>query len=232
MNYRLPGSTGLMLLTALAGTVAAAENDGRYEMWEEPSHQLVFVAGPARILDVRIAPGVTSDFHKHRFATLYVIIQDALVANQFWEDEWTASGPRDFRLPGATVDNANYVEKPYYHRVRNEDQHAFHVVAVINERPAAPAADAAADEGRVDNGWFREHRVDVAPGGQSEKLKFTNNVVVVQYATGSSHVLENRVAHGFKSAPAAFSWHPAGSQFSIVNTSETDMEFVLVEVKE
>lgn len=201
-------------------------------MWEEPSHQLVFVDGPARVLDVRIVPGVTSDFHKHRFATVYVIIQDALVANQFWEDVWTASGPRDMRAPGATVDNANYVAKPYYHRVRNEDQHTFHVVAVINERPATASAVTAADDGTIDNGWFREHRVRVAPGGESEKQKFSNDVVMVQYAAGSSHVLENGVAHGYKGAPGAFSWHPSGTEFSIVNDGDADMEFVLIEVKD
>ena len=213
-------------------TIARAEEAARFEMWEEPSHQLVFVDGPARVLDVRIAPGLTSDFHKHRFATLYVIIQDALVANQFWEDKWSASGPRDFRDAGATVDNANYVAKPYYHRVRNEDDQTFHVVAVINERSATASNVMATEDGTVDNGWFKEHRVRVAPGDNSESLKYANDVVIVQYATGSSHILENGIAHSYKGAPAAFSWHPAGAKFSIANSGDTEMEFVLIEVKE
>jgi hypothetical protein len=65
----------------------------------------------------------------------------------------------------------------------------------------------------------------------SETLTFSNDVVVVQYAAGSSHILENGVAHGFKGAPAAFSWHPAGSEFRIANRSGEEMEFVLIEVK-
>ena len=225
-------SAAAVLALCLAAAPSVAEEDGRYEMWEEPSHQLVFVEGPARVLDVRIVPGVTSDYHKHRFATLYVIIQDALVANQFWEQEWSASGPRDFREPGATVDNANYVDKPYYHRVRNEDEHTFHVVAVINERSAARLPEPA-DTGRVtiDNRWFREHRVRVAPGDSSDALDFPNDVVTVQFSGGSSHIVENGVVHGFKGAPGAFSWHPAGSRFSIANRSDTEMEFVLIEVK-
>lgn len=229
-----PLASACTILIALCGvaSIDMAAEDGRFEMWEEPSHQLVFVEGPARVLDVRIVPGVTSDFHKHRFATLYVIIQDALVANQFWEDEWSPSGPRDYRVPGATVDNANYVENPYYHRVRNEDEHTFHVVAVINERPAPRLAEARESAAAtIDNRWFREHRVQVPPGATSATLDYTNDVVVVQYTAGSSHIMENGTAHGFKGAPGAFSWHPTGSAFNIANRSETEMEFVLVEIK-
>jgi len=215
-----------------SAAIAAADEAARFEMWEEPSHQLVFVDGPARVLDVRIAPGVTSDFHKHRFATIYVVIQDALVANQFWEDEWSASGPRDFRDSGVTVDNANYVENPYYHRVRNEDQKTFHVLAVINERSATSSTTETTADAAIDNRWFREHRTRVASNDVSETLKFSNDAVVVQYAAGSSHILESGIAHSFKGAPAAFSWHPSGAEFSIANSSETEMEFVVVEVKD
>ncbi len=237
MTCRSTGKACIVLTALLlAGSNGWAEEDQRLEMWEEPSHQLVFLEGPARVLDVRIVPGVTSDYHKHRFATVYVIIQDALVANQNWDKEWTASGPRDYRAPGATADmSSSYVEKPSYHRVRNEDERAFHVLAVINERSQAALTAVSSTAGNsaiVENPWFREHRIRVAPGKNSEVLSFGNDVVVVQYAAGSSHVIENGIAHGFKGAPAAFSWHPAGTGFSIANRSDLEMEFVLVEVKE
>jgi len=225
----------LLLISATVSicsvSIAGAEEDKRFEMWEEPSHQLVFVDGPARVLDVRIAPGVMSDFHKHRFATAYVIIQDALVANQYWEDEWSASGPRELRDAGVTVDNANYVAKPYYHRVRNEDKKTFHVVAVINERSVESHPNGINDA-KIDNAWFREHRVSVAAGENSENLKFDNDIVVVQFDSGPSHIIENGVAHSFKGAPAAFSWHPDGSAFRIANTATKGLEFVLIEVKD
>ena len=216
-------------------TVARADEKDGLEMWEEPSHQQVFVDGPVRVLDVRIVPGVTSEFHKHRYATTYVIIQDALVAQQYWDGEWSASGPRDYRDPGATMDRSDYVEDPSYHRVRIEDQRAFHVVAVINERSVANAADASnrvGNDNAIDNGWFREHRVGLAPGTNSDALSFANDVVLVQPGAGSSHVIEDGLAHSFKGSPAAFSWHPAGSEFRIANGGENDMELVLLEVND
>ena len=184
----------LLAASLSSASIGWADEAARFEMWEEPSHQLVFVDGPARVLDVRIVPGVTSDFHKHRFATTYVIIQDALVANQFWDGEWSASGPRDYRDPGATVDNSGYVEKPYYHRVRNEDQRTLHLVAVINERSAtdlSTANNSAGVDGAIDNEWFREHRIQVARGSNSDTLKFANDIALIQPGAGSSHVMEN-----------------------------------------
>lgn len=237
-SSRSPSQHTLFIALAagfLLAPTPRAEEATRLEMWEEPSHQLVFVDGPARVLDVRIVPGVTSEFHKHRFATTYVIIQDALVAQQYWDGEWSASGPRDYRDPGATMDRSDYVENPSYHRVRNEDQKSFHVLAVLNERlvkKAADASDRVESNKAIDNGWFREHRVGLAPGANSDTLEFANDVVLVQPIVGSSHVIENGIAHSFKGSPAAFSWHPAGSEFRIANRSENDMEFVLLEVKD
>ncbi len=48
-----------MLIVGFAGCQPAARADeaDRLEMWEEPSHQLVYVDGPARVLDIRIAQG-------------------------------------------------------------------------------------------------------------------------------------------------------------------------------
>ena len=232
-HNQFPGNAFILLAASLSSApMACADEAARFEMWEEPSHQLVFVEGPARVLDVRIVPGVTSEFHKHRFATTYVVIQDALVANQFWEDEWSASGPRDYREPGATVDNSGYVDKPYYHRVRNEDERTFHVVAVINERSATELPAATNDDGAIDNAWFTEHRIRVARGANSDSLKFANDVALIQPDAGSSHIIEDNVAHSFKGSPAAFSWHQAGSEFKIANRGEEDLEFILFEVKE
>jgi len=228
----LRNSIILFAASLSSATIAWADEATRFEMWEEPSHQQVFVDGPARILDIRIVPGLTSEFHKHRFATAYVVIQDALVAGQLWDEEWSASGPRDFRRTGATVDQSGYVEKPFYHRVRNEDEKTFHLVAVINERSLSAAAPADnADDAFIDNAWFREHRVQVGRGSSSDALSFANDVALIQPAAGSSYVLENGIAHSFKAAPAAFSWHRAGSEFQIANSGEEDLEFVLIEVK-
>jgi hypothetical protein len=136
---------------------------------------------------------------------------------------------------GVTVDHANYVDKPNYHRVRNDDQKTFHVVAVINERSLAGESgtvDSSQANAIIDNAWFREHRFKIAPAANSEKLTFENDSVLVQFDEGPSHIVENGVMHSFKTAPAAFSWHPKGTEFRIGNSSQQTLELVLIEVKE
>jgi hypothetical protein len=68
----LRNSITFLAASLSSATIAWADETTRFEMWEEPSHQQVFVDGPARILDIRIVPGLMSEFHKHRFATAYV----------------------------------------------------------------------------------------------------------------------------------------------------------------
>jgi hypothetical protein len=87
------------------------------------------------------------------------------------------------------------------------------------------------NDGAIDNGWFREHRVELASGEDGDTLKFANDVVLIQPVAGSTHVIENGIAHSFKGAPGAFSWHPAGSEFRIANRSGQRLELVLIEVK-
>ena len=53
----------------------------------------------------------------------------------------------------------------------------------------------------------------------------------MQPEAGSSHVVENGLAHSFKGAPGGYSWHPAGSEFSVVNAGRAEMQLVLLEVK-
>jgi hypothetical protein len=215
--------------------LACAELPLRLEMWEEPSHQLVFAEGPVRVLSIRIAPAQTSDFHVHRYATAYIVIQDARMASQVWDEGWSDSGARSLRHPGATIDRSDYVDNDFYHRVRNDDEQAFHMVAVVNEEmetndPLGPPKKAAISP--IDNRWFKESRVSLAANSRSDILNFNHAVVLVQFSDGASHILENGVEHSFKNTPGAFSWHPAGSEFQIGNRSNKTLELVLIEAKD
>jgi hypothetical protein len=48
---------------------------------------------------------------------------------------------------------------------------------------------------------------------------------------GASHVISAGHANGYKSQGGAFSYHPAGTQFSILNGASEPRPFVLIEVK-
>lgn len=213
--------------------VRPAFADAPKEMWEEPSHQLVFEKGTTRILDIRVVPGVVSEYHSHRFATAYVIVQDARVNSQRTGGDWVDLSSRDRRPAGAINDRADYLTKPYVHRVDNIDDRTLHLVAVVNS--AALTSDEPIEltpEGdRLDNPYFAEHRYSVAANGRSEQLRFDNETLVVQAHAGPSHILEDGVSHSSGTAPGAWSWHAPGTAYRIVNNSDDAREFVVLEIK-
>lgn len=221
---------GLLLLSQ-----SSAADDGRLEMWEEPSHQLVFEEQNTRILDIRIVPGVTSEFHKHRFATLYIVIQDAMLQGQEFGQEWNVRVDRPYRSPGALMDRADYVAKNSYHRVRNNDNKTFHLLSIVNSAafPGDVEPGSADDSsGYLDNTWFAEHRIILEPGATSEEQRFVNDVVLTQRGKGLAHALENGVVHSVRNMPGAWSLHAAGSRLQVVNDSQDSQEFILIEVKD
>ena len=225
-----------ILVLALGLLLAGPANSdviGKREMWQEPSHQLVFERGNMRILDVRIVPGVTSEYHSHHFATVYFVVRDALLQNQDYGDDWGAQAERQLRPPGSLMDRADYVDTNTYHRVKNYDAHAFHLLSVVNSATPELAGpdETAGDSDFLNNPWFTEHRISLAPGATSQMLSFGNDVVLTQSRDGLAHVIEEGVVHSPRSMPGAWSIHDAGSQFQIVNSSTEAQEFTLIEVR-
>jgi len=219
----------LVCLLVLCGVASSAD----LEMWEEPSHQLVFNNDGTRVLDIRIVPGVLSEYHSHRYATVYVIVQDAKVKGQRAGGDWVDLSQRDRRPAGAMMDRPDYFAKPYVHRVENVDDRALHLLAVLNERDVGDTSDVAPAEpgDLIDNAWFAEHRLALEAGETSDLLQFPNEVVLVQFDDGAGHVIEEGVAHSPGTAPGAFSWHAADTAFQVSNDSSFSREYVIVEVK-
>ena len=208
-----------------------AADEKRLEMWEEPSHQLVFEQGNTRILDIRIVPDVTSEYHVHRYATVYIVIQDAQLQAQEYGDDKSARIDRAYRSPGSVMDRADYVSRNSYHRVMNYDDKTFHLVSIVNS--ATPAENTEPDPAgeSLNNKWFTEHRINVDSGASSENLQFDNDIVLIQSHKGLAHIVENGVTHSIRSMPGAWSLHAAGSSFQIVNDSSEAREFILIEVR-
>ena len=227
------------VLAALTGLLLAAQSwsadEPLREMWQEPSHHLVFERGDIRIIDIRIVPGVTAEFHSHHFATVYVRIQDALMLNQDFGQAWGDRVERPYGAAGTLMNRADYVDQNTYHRVRNVDDRTFHLLSIVNS--ANPGVDSenipgAEREDLLNNAWFAEHRVSLAPGETSAVLSFENDSVLVQFdSDGATYVLEQGVAHSPKNAAGAWSWLGAGSRFQIANGSDQRRELLLVEVR-
>jgi quercetin dioxygenase-like cupin family protein len=92
---------------------------------DERFHRWLFENQYVRVYDVRIPPGVTTDFHDHAFDTVFVQISGGLTAAQTPGQEWEA----ETAVPGSVEFRAD-VKHPRRHRVRNDGTAEYHVIAV------------------------------------------------------------------------------------------------------
>jgi len=203
--------------------------DRRIDMWEEPRHQLVFSKNQLKVMDVRIAPGDTSQFHQHRFATIYLVINDALMWGQVYGKEWKSS--RTSRRDRYTISDRSmaYFENHTYHRVCNPDTSTMHLIAFLNTKE--PTDEVYVKHEGVNNRWFRETRLKLDVDEKSKVLEFPYPTVLVQCGAGESAVLQEEVVHSIKTEGGAFSWHEADVPFAVVNKGAGLQEFVLIEIK-
>jgi len=222
---------------------AAATNDGKssetaVDMWQEPRHQLVFQTENVRLAAVNIPPGDTSLWHKHEYATAYIVIQDAELGNRVDSTPVVKPSPRTMRKPGTVSDRADYVNKPFAHLVKNYDDRAFKLLGVVNMNSGhSDLVSPGKGEAPLDNDWFREHHLLLPAGETSKKLNYQNDAVVVQADHGKSNLLlavdtNENIPSGHKSQPGAWSWHLAGQDFKLKNKSQGQLHFVIIELKQ
>jgi quercetin dioxygenase-like cupin family protein len=93
---------------------------------DERFHHWLFENQYVRVYDVRIPPGVTTDFHDHAFDSVFVRISGGLTAAQTPGQAW---GKAETYVPGSVEFSAD-AKQPLRHRVRNDGTAEYHVIAV------------------------------------------------------------------------------------------------------
>lgn len=92
----------------------------------EPYHCWLFENQYVRVYDVRIPPGVTTEFHTHAYDSVFIQVSGGLTAAQTQGKAW---GKAEKDVSGAIEFSADS-KKTRVHRVRNEGAAEYHVVAV------------------------------------------------------------------------------------------------------
>jgi quercetin dioxygenase-like cupin family protein len=93
---------------------------------DEPHHHLVYENQYLRMLEVRLAPRETTEFHTHSHDNLAVRLSEAMFTRQDQGQGWV---PIAKVVPGE-VSLTKGAESPYTHRVRNAGPTPFRVIDV------------------------------------------------------------------------------------------------------
>ena len=110
----------IILLTALL--LCSVISNAQVQVRNEPKHVPVLQNKYFRLLDVRLAPGDTTQFHIHSTPSLFVILSHATTAWQEKGKEWV----KDTSLLGRSW-YRSFTPDSLVHRVCNIDTIEFHV---------------------------------------------------------------------------------------------------------
>jgi len=193
------------------------------EMWEEPRHQLVLSKNGIKVTDIRIPPKDTTEYHSHKFATLYNIIGDAQTATQIYGEKWTFIPKKQYRKSGTFSNRSKeYIQNNIYHRATNIDSSVFHSIGIVNTK---------IDSNNF-NDWFIKHQLQVDTFKRSELMEFSNPILIVQTSNGESSIIQENIIHSFKSEAGAVTWISTKSPFQLINNSHSTINYNIIELKE
>ena len=93
---------------------------------QEPRHHNVFENSFVRVLDVRVPPGDTTQFHKHQTPSVFIVLHPVKTGSEVIMEETKATA----LAKDATISFEGFYTTPRIHRVWNEDSSEFHVMDI------------------------------------------------------------------------------------------------------
>jgi redox-sensitive bicupin YhaK (pirin superfamily) len=93
---------------------------------QEPLHHNVFENAWVRVLDVRIQPGDTTQFHKHETPSVFIVLNPVKTGSQVIQEENSSTALRG----DSAISFESFATTPRIHRVWNEDSTEFHVMDI------------------------------------------------------------------------------------------------------
>lgn len=181
----------LYAFVLLAATPWVAGAETVVPVHQEPRHRLVHEESGFRVLDVEIAPGDTTLFHRHDAPIAYVYISPTRTKSQVLGQDWASANPDADSAPsvGSVLFNESYAAAPVEHRVTNPGEIPFRLIAVLNYGPGEADGGevplTGADPIEASGRWFRSTRHTLAGEASWTWEGRRRPVVVVQVSSGT-----------------------------------------------
>ncbi len=194
---------------------------------DEPRHHNVFQNNFVRILDVRIPPGDTTQFHKHETPSVFIVLHRVKTGSEVLVEEAKATA----LAPDAAISFEGFYTSPRIHRVWNEDTAAFHVMDI--ELPdKAPQQSGAPIQQKAFKLLFDEKPVRgyrlTLEGKQRLRIAAQTSFLVVGLTDALQPASVNNQSFNKK---GDFLFIPAGGSISFANSGGQPYAFAVLELK-
>jgi hypothetical protein len=193
---------------------------------KEPRHKNVFENKYLRVLDVHIAPGDTTQFHKHETPSVFISLHPVKTGSQIIIEDGSAtvlSTDRKITFEG-------FYKSPRIHRVWNEDTSVFHVmdIEILSKGNESKEASIAAENIKLlfDAPPVRAYRVTL---GSNQEIKIERNaaILIVGLADAGNVLINKR---SFKKE-GDFLFIPPSEKIKLANGDQQEYSFALLELK-
>jgi quercetin dioxygenase-like cupin family protein len=193
---------------------------------KEPMHKNVFENEYLRVLDVRISPGDTTQFHKHETPSVFISLHPVRTGSQVIIEDGSATVLSLDRR----ITFESFYKSPRIHRVWNADTSVFHVmdVEVLSKGDKKIAAPIALPEFKelFDAPPVRTYRVTLK-SNQAIEIK-RNTAVLVVGLTDAGKVMVNSKSF---LKEGDFLFIPPSEKINLVNKEQNEYSFALLELK-
>jgi hypothetical protein len=193
---------------------------------KEPRHKNVFENNCLRVLDVHIAPGDTTQFHKHETPSVFISLHPVKTGSQVIIEDGSAtvlSTDRKITFEG-------FYKSPRIHRVWNEDNSVFHVmdIEILSKGDENIGPPIATENIKLlfDAPPVRAYRVTLK-GNQEIKIERDAAVLIV-CLTDAGNVMINKKS--FRKE-GDFLFIPPSEKIKLVNGDQQEYSFALLELK-
>ena len=195
---------------------------------KEPLHHNVFENAWVRVLDVRIQPGDTTQFHKHETPSVFIVLNEVKSGSQVIQEEQASTALRG----DSAISFESFATIPRIHRVWNEDSTEFHVmdIELLSKGHAATASFFLNIPGcqlLIDAEPSRVYKLSMAAG---KKVQFNNKrpLLIVGLNDNTGKVTVNNKSFSRK---GNLVFIEPGQSIHVINHSRQSYTFALLELK-
>ncbi len=193
------------------------------EVYEEPSHKLVFENKDFKILDVQIKPNDTTLFHRHKNPMFYVSLG--------WQDYSEQSINTDWKVPtkkglpnGKTVLDSSYLAQNLIHRLTNVGTKISRLIGILNTGDGLKLNDES-NTSELSNRWFRSKRIELNGNESLVYQKMEVPTIIINVSGNEIEVIKDN-----QSSIHYLRWLVLEDMTQLKNSSNNKIEMIQIEV--
>jgi len=195
---------------------------------KEPLHHNVFENAWVRVLDVRIPPGDTTQFHKHETPSVIIVLNEVKTGSQVIQEEQASTALRG----DSAISYESFATTPRIHRVWNEDSTEFHVMDIellFNGRAAmrSPFINLPGCQLLIDAAPTRVYKLNME-GGKNLQINNKRPLLIVGLNDNTGKVTVNNKSFSRK---GDLVFIEPGQSIHVINHSRQSYSFAFLELK-